>query len=369
MYIGKENNVEKTVLFLAHGGKSVGMGHVIRCCSLATAFRLAGWKVFFYSKLEIGQQYIKEQSFFAFPAVAQKESCAEEFSYGTEEELRKDCEVIKKLCIQIHPDVIIADSYNVTDWYFKELRKQTKCLVYIDDVMAFPYDVDVVINQNIFAKRKDYTALHSKQLFLLGTAYSLIRDEFCHLPKRTIHEEIRNIMITTGAADPHNVTLDILQLCSRLEGKISFHVVVGNAFSHREDLVEYAEKHKEVVLYEQPSKMSAIMLKCDVAISAGGSTLYELAACGTPAMAFLYAENQRPIVEELERQGNVLNLGFYDNMAENFMKKWEEMKAYSRRKEMSCQMQELIDGKGKLRIIEEMEAFFYDETYCQGGDI
>lgn len=96
MSMTKENNVEKTVLFLAHGGESVGMGHVIRCCSLATAFRLAGWKVFFYSKLEIGQQYIKEQSFSVFPAVAQKESHAEEFSYGTEEELRKDCEAIKK---------------------------------------------------------------------------------------------------------------------------------------------------------------------------------------------------------------------------------------------------------------------------------
>ena len=56
-------------------------------------------------------------------------------------------------------------------------------------------------------------------------------------------------------------------------------------------------------------------------------------------------------------------------MAENFMKKWEEMKVYSRRKEMSCQMQKLIDGKGKLRIIEEVEKFLNDETYCQGGDI
>ena len=118
MSMTKENNVEKTVLFLAHGGEAVGMGHVIRCCSLAAAFRLAGWKVFFYSKLEIGQQYIKEQSFSVFPAVAQKESHAEEFSYGTEEELRQDCEAIKKLCFKLHPDVIIADSYNVTNSCF-----------------------------------------------------------------------------------------------------------------------------------------------------------------------------------------------------------------------------------------------------------
>lgn len=357
MCIGKEQNVEKTVLFFAHGGKSVGMGHVIRCCSLADTFRSAGWKVSFYSKLKIGQTYIKKQKFSVFPSIAQVEDNAEDFSYGTEEELKKDCVTIKKLCFQLHPDVIIADSYNVTDWYFKELRKQTKCLVYIDDVMAFPYDVDVVINQNIFAKKEDYTVLNSQQRFLMGTQYSLIRDEFCHLPKRVIGERIRNVMITTGAADPHNVTLHILQLCKILTDEVQFHVVVGNAFSHRQDLLEYAEKHKEVVLYEQLSKMSSIMLKCDVAISAGGSTLYELAACGTPAMAFFYAENQRQIVEELERLGNILNLDSYEKLEENFMRKWEEIKVYARRKEMSCQMQKLIDGKGKLRIIEEIETF------------
>ena len=67
--------MEKTVLFLAHGGESVGMGHVIRCCSLATAFRLAGWKVFFYSKLEIGQLYKRTVFFGISSSCTEGESC------------------------------------------------------------------------------------------------------------------------------------------------------------------------------------------------------------------------------------------------------------------------------------------------------
>jgi len=54
--------------------------------------------------------------------------------------------------------------------------------------------------------------------------------------------------------------------------------------------------------------MSEIMLKCDVAVTAGGSTMYELAACGIPMVTFIYADNQRPAVEMLEQEGYIVKL-------------------------------------------------------------
>lgn len=40
-------------------------------------------------------------------------------------------------------------------------------------------------------------------------------------------------------------------------------------------------------------KMSELMQQCDMAVSAAGSTLYELCACGMPTITYVLADNQK----------------------------------------------------------------------------
>lgn len=49
------------------------------------------------------------------------------------------------------------------------------------------------------------------------------------------------------------------------------------------------------------------MEKCDVAISACGSTLYELAVCGVPTIGIIIADNQIGICEKLNNMGVIKN--------------------------------------------------------------
>lgn len=78
------------------------------------------------------------------------------------------------------PDSIILDSYYVTFKYMKTLRRYSK-LIYIDDVLSFPYPADMLINYNIYATGKQYTDLYvNSELpkLLLGYGHVPLREEF-----------------------------------------------------------------------------------------------------------------------------------------------------------------------------------------------
>lgn len=52
------------------------------------------------------------------------------------------------------------------------------------------------------------------------------------------------------------------------------------------------EKPNHIKLYSNIENMADLMLESTMAVSAGGSTLYELCACRIPTVTFSYADNQ-----------------------------------------------------------------------------
>lgn len=248
------------------------------------------------------------------------------------------------------------DSYNVSNEYFRLLRQYAKCLVYVDDLAAFSYEVDVVLNYNVSAFSMGYENLLKGPVLLAGVSYCPLREEFLNMPARECKDEVTDLLITTGGADPKNVTGQLISLCEEYAPTCRLHVVVGKAFVYKAQLYELQQQNRNIMLYENPEKMSEVMLRCDMAITAGGSTMYELAACGIPMFSFIYAENQRPAVEWLEQEGYVVNLGEYLGIKESFPEKFVEFyKDDVWRKKMSIRLQKLVDGCGAKRVADAVE--------------
>lgn len=96
------------------------------------------------------------------------------------------------------------------------------------------------------------------------------------------------------------------------------------------------------------------MLECDVCITAGGTTVYELCACGIPSIIYRIADNQIMCSDKLSEiklihcAGDVrYNMtGCLDNIVSELMRLsnrelWESI---------SYRMQEYVDGRGCERI-------------------
>lgn len=354
----------KNVVFIAHGGEKVGMGHIMRSLSLAKQFRIKNFNVTFISKYEAGIDIIKKNNFnveIIFIKDIPKELG---FFYGNNKELLQETIQIENYLKQNKTDILIIDSYNVSYEFFKTLKKYVKCLVYIDDINKFDYPVDVLINGNISGSYMNYKKENENEILLLGIKYNLIRDEFCNISKRKPKENIENIMITTGASDPYNMTFNILQfLINNIDIKDKLvHVIIGKGFNNSNitSISKFIKNYSNINLYNNPKKISNIMLKSDLAITAGGSTLYELCACGVPTLAFIYAENQRLTVERMEKEGYILNIGFYNNIDYNkFENKYNFIvNDYDRRYKMIMKMQSLVDCKGVERIVNIIENKF-----------
>lgn len=359
----EEFGMKKNIIFLTHGSKQVGMGHVMRCLSLAKAFQNKNWKVSFYSKFYLGASVIKKQG---FPVVMQEQKenteVVTDFRFGNKAELKEDLEWLMPLLTKDKPTILLVDGYNVSEYFFKKLKQYTECLVYLDDLAAWDYPVDVLLNPNVDAEQKGYTQFKNVGKFLLGSSYCLLRDEFTNVSLRTAKEEVRDILITTGAADPKNITKTLLEWGRKIWINARFHLIIGSAFEKKE---EWRKKENErIKIYVSPEKMSEIMLQCDLAISAGGSTLYELAACGVPTIAFVYSENQRGVVETLEKFGYIKNIGWWEELLQkeqdgmDVCVEWiSECQDKEKRQKWIQRQQKLFDGKGTRRVEEELEEY------------
>ncbi len=348
------------VLIRADGGSSIGMGHVMRCISLGKIFLKEGYEVVFISKYKEGKEKIHTNGFDVIPlsAKAKEGKIQSGFSYGDPMNL----EIEKKELINIlknqKADILIIDHYNVTKDFFLSLKPHVNILAYIDDVNAFTYPVDVVINGNITGEYTDYESYFENQKFLLGPSYNLIRDEFQNIPKRAAAKEVKKILMTTGGADPFNITEKLIDTI-RGEGlfnKMELHVIVGGSFQNKNEIKEKQNQYENIVLYENVKKISSIMLDCDIALSSCGSTLYELCACGVPTLGFIVADNQVLVAEKMNELGYIKNLGWHHGLKKkNTVYEIKEfIDDYELRSEMVKKQQALVDGKGTERVVNEI---------------
>lgn len=350
------------VAIRADGGHSMGMGHIMRCLSLASEFRNNGCNVYFISKYEEGIKKILSDHYKAIPLKCTKNSSANGFYYGDETELVNEAKDIIKIIKAYEIDLLFIDSYNVSENYLMSIKSNVKKIAYIDDINKFIYPVDILINGNISAEKMNYKRYCKDEIMLLGSKYNLIRSEFKDLPERKIKKEVEEVMITTGGSDPHNMTMKLLDIFVSDDAlkSLTYNVVVGSGFTNKKEIREFANQHENVVIYENPNKISEIMLKSDIAISSGGSTLYELCACGTPTLAFIYADNQRFIVEEMTELGNIKNIGWYNEFEQDqLISKLIELSLNHReRLELSNLGKILVDGKGTKRIFNKVTVLF-----------
>ena len=94
--------MNRTILFFVSAGSQIGLGHLMRCLSIAHALRGEGISCFFVVETEYVHQVVKEQGFLCYQL---KQSITD--GDGIESELPVLVYLIKSL----EPMTVIVDSY------------------------------------------------------------------------------------------------------------------------------------------------------------------------------------------------------------------------------------------------------------------
>lgn len=313
----------------------------MRCLSIARAFVKIEREVLFVTADHRGDYLIHQAGF--------KTTCLESNCLELNEE------DIEELINFMKPELVLVDSYYVTNAYFRRISALVP-VAYLDDLNAETWNVDFLINYNIFAGVTDYFRYRGSQTkLILGPNYAPLRPEFQGLPNHIIKENVTDILVSAGGSDPEGITEKLIQYICPAFPNIRFHFVVG-VLNPRTGEIKNMERGN-IVLHIQEQHMAKLMMTCDMAISAAGSTLYELCACGTPTITYTLANNQLLVAEQFEKQGMMLNTGdcrskahFIDIIVRNMEKLAGDVDL---RRSMSLRMRTVVDGKGADRIVKD----------------
>lgn len=256
-----------------------------------------------------------------------------------------------KLCDMLHKEnatKLIIDSYQVTKRYLSELKKQVRT-IYIDDINKFHYDVDLLICYASYYRKNKYEKLYPETDLLLGCDYVPLRREFRESYNKEIKESIEEILILSGGTDPENFIGRLLNNMS-VNAYKRINAVCGK-YNLNYDLLNKEYKESNVNIIRSTQKIIDLMRSADLVISAAGVTLYELCACGIPALSYVIADNQVDNAVQLDKDGIIQYMGDIrkDNVIDNISKK---LTNYSRDERIiqSDNMRKYVDKNGAMNI-------------------
>ena len=336
------------ILFRADGNKEIGTGHVMRCLSIADALKNLGETSEFVSAdanmkaLITGRGYVCN-------------ILHTDFS-----DMDKEIDALLRQETFKTAKMIIVDSYYASDNYLYNLSAHKKT-AYINDYLTVR-PVDVNINYNVFADSEKVSNREEgiKSVEIMGPKYAPLRQEFQDLNAIDIKEDARNILFLAGGSDPLHVALNFANELMNQSDDNHYNIVVGSLSEDLDAIKDIADRSEgRIEVKHNVSDMKSLMTSSDLAVSAAGSTLYELCACGVPTINYILADNQRLVSESFRDKEVMLSAGdvrnnpfFYNNLYSMIT---DLSKDEKKRRELSKKAHNLIDGNGARRIAVELE--------------
>jgi UDP-2,4-diacetamido-2,4,6-trideoxy-beta-L-altropyranose hydrolase len=272
----------KEIFIITEAGKNIGFGHLTRCLALYQAFESKGTKP---------------------QLIVHADKSAEKILKGIRAQrlnwLKEEKQLLK---IVADADVAVIDSYLADVEFYEKVRKTVTLGVYLDDYRRISYADGIVLNGTIGAENIFYPPRKGIQ-YWLGQEYILIRKEFWGAAKKTIRMIMKNILITFGSFDPQQSTYVVLKELNDRFPDVKKTVVIGKNFKNINKIKTLKTKYVSFVNNPTAGQMKRLMMDADLAISAAGQTLNELASVGVPTIAWAVVDNQRNNIKGWEKAG------------------------------------------------------------------
>lgn len=344
------------VLFRLDATSQIGSGHAMRCRSIADALNDVGARVAFV----VGTQ--ESADFLSGLGLDSHVINGDPMRLG-----REDGAALGRYANDINARVIFVDTYGVTPEFFKGLGTCGARIAYLDDLYTFElgrldspvrWPVSLVLNYSFYADEDAYRNVYEGDVrFALGPGYAPLGKNFKGRRARA-GRMVRDIMVTTGSTNPKG-TLELMTKACLSACDATIHVVVGAKSTFDIDAFHAnaaGENHLDIL--HNISDMASLMERCDMAVSAGGTTLYELCAMGMPTVAMPIVDNQQQNVESFGVRG--LGVALPGNISLSaVLSAIRTLTVDSKtREDLSVRMRECVSGNGCDLIAESLLADF-----------
>lgn len=341
-------DVTLSLVIRADGDERIGAGHVMRCLALAEAWRESGGRVSFVCRP--GAEQLLERIArhgFELTRLPPNATHADDANGLIDRATADDAAWV------------VVDGYHFDNAYHARVRAAGRMLCVLDDGQRWSHPAaDVVLNQNLGGETSRYSLRPGARL-IAGPQFALVRPSFRRgATAGRPSGSARRLLVSLGGADPADATsrvLDALELTGNALDQVD--VVVGPANPRREAIVRRAAALGSAVrVVVDPPDIAELMRTAEMAVIAAGSTLWEVAALGLPAVCIVVADNQAPLAQNMSEAGAVENAGPLESL--DTAKLAETIRRLAadaaQRAQMAQRGRRLIDGRGAQRVVEHL---------------
>ena len=320
------------VCILTEAGKNIGFGHITRCTSIYQAFEKLGIESQLIVNGDENVQYLL------------RDTTCEIFDWLNDRQLL--FEILNNV------DIVFIDSYLADYDLYEKISNLVETVVYFDDDIRIKYPRGIILNGAVFAEEMPYPK-RKEVNYLLGAKYAPLRKVFWDVPARPIRDNLETIMVTFGGADACNITPKVLKLLVDNHPELLKKVIIAKGFGNITEIEKLKDNNTELIYLPNTSEIKNIMLDTDIAISACGQTLYELARIGVPTIGICVAENQLRNIHGWEKTGFLEYVGWYsyDNIEERLEDSLKYLAHANTRKGKSEIGRRIVDGQGPKRVV------------------
>lgn len=308
------------IVFRTDASIQIGIGHVMRCLTLADELTRQEHECWFVCRGHCGHLselvISKGHGLILLPAPMHDQdynACdnLDDYAVWLGVPWQDDASQTLSVLNKVKPEWLVVDHYALDAKWEHTLTASVSNIMVIDDLANRPHKCSLLLDQNLGRVASDYDELvPSDCQRLIGPQFALLRPEFSQLRKQSLkrreNPELERILISMGGVDRNNVTGEILGalLESNLPADTRLDIVMGAAAPHLDEVQRQASNSKlKATVSVNVTDMAERMLSADLSIGAAGGTAWERCCLGLSAVLVVLAENQVPGAKALETSG------------------------------------------------------------------
>ena len=348
------------ILFRVDASEAIGTGHLIRCLTLANQLKIQGMSTRFICRhLPSHLHSLLISSGHEVRMLKEKESgFCDDLAHSSWLSVSQETDAAQTISelSDLDWDWVIGDHYGLDIRWDGALRPLVKKILVIDDLADRSHDCDLLLDQNFYIDMNSRYAgkVPDSCALLLGPKYALLREEFriSRLSRNSFIDKVKRVIVFFGGIDALNYTGKTIDVLAKLNaGNFYVDVVIGLANPHRQS-IEILCRQAKFNCYIQTEKISELMVASDLAIGAGGVSIWERCCLGLPSIVIATANNQIKQISDAAKVGFVYSPDINGNYeAEIASHIFSLIHNKSFREFISKQGYDAVDGAGTGRVI------------------
>ena len=341
------------IAFRCDASPVIGLGHLMRCRTLAYALCQLGEKCTMMGPELSYRTQMDERVFAQWTPMPEGNK-----------EAQQDAAVFIQLSQSVGASFAVLDSYRVNESYQQTIYSSGLKWLQFDGRAQQPFWANIITNINLQVQAEDYQPLlqNKKAVLLLGADYSILRPEFITTRKSDGSRRCQRILVSFGGGGDLGAIQFVLKALLSVHGQDTYFVVIsGERNPANKALKNWVAlfARERVALHINPENIAALMAGCDLAIIGGGGTSYEAACLGMPMVIIAIVDNQVMQAKAWEKSGAAIFLGSLHELSEQQLQSTfvRLLENDAQRQAMAVRASRLVDGQGVRRVAESIQAF------------